>query len=111
MTLLEEIHAFLARSGMSRGAFGETVARDSGFLGKWQKGALRPSARRQAQIRVWLHDNRDMVIQSPSRHYDVAPSGINVAANPDLWVDDAQIASANLLAALSAHHPERCGRS
>lgn len=110
MTLLEEIHAFLARSGMSRSAFGETVAKDSAFLGKWQKGKLRPSPRRQAQIRLWLHDNRDMVVQSRTRQYDIAPSGLNVAANPDLWTDDAQIASANLLSALSRAHPERCGQ-
>ncbi|WP_289145057.1 hypothetical protein [uncultured Sphingobium sp.] len=109
MTILQEIDAFLKRSGMSQSAFGNSVGQSSSFLPKWRRGDVRVGPKLQAKIRQWLDDNHDFKCPQPqARRFERSPTGVNVEINPDLWSEDAIIASDMLLAALRQHHPTRC---
>ncbi len=58
-TLLEEIEAFRAETGMSATAFGTKSLNDGGFIADLRRGARSPSLKTVDRIRAFMREHKE----------------------------------------------------
>lgn len=112
MTLLDEVHLFLERTGIGRAEFGRAITGNTGMLRAWETGKRHVGARVVDRIRGYMLDNCERrATERPQKVAAPTAEIIDLSADPDNWPAQAREASRELVARLRRHHPDQCAQA